>query len=175
MPPSTKTFIAALLFLAGAAAIPASACRIVSKEEAARGRHEALVKMKAEVLALRDEADLVFVGYLSKLTHQDMTVDAASGSPTVMRAHHASFIDPTEIKGKYPTGLALGFTTNQTRVVVGCRGRDIRDSLPGEKDVGHTYLVYAKDGKILRTSRIPEVQLMDGRQEAELLRSRAAN
>lgn len=174
MPSSTKTLAAALLILAGAASIPASACRVLSKEEAARSRQEALVRMKAEVLALRDEADLVFIGYLSTLTHHDITVDAESSSPTIMRAHHATFIDPAEIKGKYPAGMALGFRTNQTRVVVSCQ-RDIRDSLPGEKDVGQTFLVYAKDGRILRANRVPESQLMDGRQEAELLRSGAAD
>lgn len=170
MPASIPTFVAVLLLLAGSAAIPASACRQYSAEEVARGREEALRRMQAEVLALRDEADLVFVGYLQKLTHHDMTVDDGSASPTIMRAHQASFLHPTEIKGKYPTGLALGFRTNQTRVVVNCQ-RDMRDSLPGEKDVGQTFLVYAKEGRILRVSRMPERQLMDGRQEAELLRS----
>lgn len=170
MPPSTKTLIATLLILTGAASIPASACRVLTKEEAARSQLEALARMKTEVLALRDEADLVFVGHLLKLTHHDVTVDAASGSPTILREHQATYTDTAEIKGKYPAGQALAFTTNRSRVVIDCRG-DIRDSLPVEKDVGQTYLVYAKDGKILRTSRIPDIQLMDGKQEAELLRS----
>ncbi|BDT57351.1 hypothetical protein MasN3_08450 [Massilia varians] len=122
-----------MLLLAGSAAIPASACRLYSPEEVGRGREAALRTMQAKVLALRDEADLVFVGYLQKLTYHDMTVDAGSASPTVMRAHQASFLNPTEIKGKYPTGLALGFRTNQTLVVVNCHS-NIQDSLPkGER------------------------------------------
>ena len=160
----------ALVVVAGTLPLPAGACAIVSKEEAARRQLEALAKMKTDLLALKEEADLVFVGRLAKLTWHEETVDSGSGMPQVMRVHQALFDFADEIKGSYPAGQALEFTTNRSRVMIGC-GSDLGQNMPKEKDAGDAHLVYAKAGKILRVNRIPDFQLMNGRQEVDFLRS----
>lgn len=166
-----KTLLAALLLVAGAAAIPASACRVLGPEEAARRQQEAVAETKAQLLALKDEADLVFVGRIAMLTSHEETLPSTSPIPHLVQVYGATFDLVEHIKGKYAAQQVLSFTRDKTRVVVGCGTRDVRDSLPRANGTGDMYLVYARAGKILRANRMPEWELMNGRQEAEFLRA----
>lgn len=165
-----KALLAALLLLAGATAIPASACRVYSPEEAARRQQETVAETKAQLLALREEADLVFVGRIAMLTSHEETLPSSSPIPHLVQVYGASFDLVEDIKGKYAAQQVLSFTRDKTRVVIGC-GSDIRASLPRANGSGDMYLVYARAGKILRANRMPEWELMNGRQEAEFLRA----
>ncbi len=170
MPSPAKTFVAALIVLAGAVAIPASACRVYSPEEAAIKQKEALVRMKAELLALRDESELVFTGRLAMLTSHEETLPSSSPIPHLVQVYQATFDLVDDIKGNYKAQQVLEFRIDKTRIRVGCSS-DIRDTQPRANGTGDMYLVYAKAGKILRANRIPETQMMNGRQETEFLRA----
>ena len=129
-----------------------------------------MAETKAQLLALRDEADLVFVGRIAMLTSQEETLPSSSPIPHLVQVYGASFDLVEDNKGKYAAQQVLSFTRDKTRVVIGCT-RDIRDSLPRANGTGDMYLVYARAGKILRANRMPEWELMNGRQEAEFLRA----
>ncbi|MCC2974220.1 hypothetical protein [Massilia sp. IC2-476] len=155
------------------AAAPALACAVLSPEQVAQKRKEGLETMKKDVRALMDEADQVFIGYLGKLTYRVETREPEARFPNIVHVNQAHFRNVQQIKGAYKDDQPLEFVTSQTRIVVGCGYRDIRDSNPGDHGAGETFLVYAKDGKILRTSLLPHapVGLMDGQQEADFLRT----
>jgi hypothetical protein len=75
--------------------------------------------------------------------------------------------------GCYPTDRTLEFTVNPNEVWVsrGCRPQYWQR--PKGTGAGEMYLVYARDGKILRTNHIPmDRQAMSGYEEAAFVRDR---
>ncbi len=166
-----RPMMLSLLVLSSAA--PAMACAILSPEQVAQKRKEGLETMKKDVRALMDEADQVFIGYLGKLTFYEETREPEAQFPNIVHVHQAHFRNVQQIKGTYKHDQPLEFVTSTTRIVIGCGYKDVRDSNPGEHGAGETYLVYAKDGKILRANRLPRppAGLMDGQQEADFLRA----
>ena len=166
-----RTFACALLSYA---LHPASglACAIVTKEQAARSQQARIEQSKAEAIALRDEADLVFIGKLSQLTLSRETVNQTSGRDVVLHTYEVTFDFVQNIKGEYAKGQVLEFTLNKNLVYVGCGPRPFRSSLPKANGVDEVYLVYARAGTILRTNHIPEdVQPLKGYEEANYLRT----
>ncbi|MGH8854092.1 MAG: hypothetical protein ACREWI_07405 [Telluria sp.] len=90
-----------------------------------------------------------------------------------MHKHQAIFEFVAEIKGSYAKGQVLEFTVNRMRVTIGC-GSIFRDNFPRANGADERYLVYARDGKILRTSHIPwNPQVLDADEEAAHLREGA--
>ena len=161
-----------LAVLCGVALAPALAMASppVSKEQAAEGQRKYLKEAREQMIALRDEADLVFVGRLASLDVRREAREAGAGKiPSVVDVYEAVFAPVDNIKGAYPRGQALTYEISQTRVMVGGRHR-LTESLPKKNGAGDSYLVYAKEGKILRTNRYPDWQPMDARAEAALLR-----
>lgn len=145
------------------------ACAVVAPEKQAEGHAKQLAAYKAEVAAIKEEADLIFVGSLSTLTSAPETVASASGQTRVLQHHQAVFRPFEQIKGDYRDGQALDYTTDKNRVVVGC-GPAFR-TLPKENGAGEVYLVYAREGRILRTNHIPmDTQVLSGDEEAAFLR-----
>ena len=169
--PIKRLFACALL---SSALHPASslACAIVTKEEAARSRQARIEHSRAQAIALRDEADLVFIGKLSQLALSREAVDQTSGRNVVTLTYRATFDFVQNIKGEYAKGQELEFTINKHLVYVGCGPRPFRSSLPKANGVDEVYLVYARAGTILRTNHIPEdVQPMGGYEGAHHLRA----
>lgn len=148
---------------------PAGACAILTPEQAAERHQRAVEEFKAKAAAMKEEADLVFAGYLSKLTFHKEETTSASGQYQVLQKHQAVFDFVTDIKGHYEKGQVLEFTTIKNRITVGC-GPDFMQ-FPKENGVGERYLVYVKDGKILRTNHQPmDTQVLNGYEEANFLR-----
>ncbi len=170
--PATHRALATLALLCALHPATASACAIVSKERAAQLQQERIERSKADALALKEEADLIFIGRLSQLSYERETVTESAGREVVLQKHWASFdLVHDTIKGNYTKGQVLEFTTNKNRVVISCDGTAFRSSLPRENGASETYLVYARDGKILRTNLIPaDVQPLRGYEEAKVLR-----
>lgn len=117
---------------------------------------------------MKEDADVVFVGRLSQLTSRPETVKSASGHDQVLRTYQAVFSADQAIKGQYPKGQVLEYTINKTYISIGCSTPFVQ--FPKETSVGETYLVYAKEGKLLRTNHIPtDAQTMGGREEAAFI------
>lgn len=161
-----KTIVASLLFFSALHSASAQACAIAGPEERARRHQESIDRTKAAALALKEEADLVFVGTLAQLDFHRETVKNEEGREVVLQKHQAVFDRIEPIKGSYAKGQVLEYTVNKNRVWVGC-GSVFRDNVPKENGVTERYLVYARDGKILRTNHIPEQsQVLGGYEEA---------
>lgn len=141
----------ALVLVAGLQPALGSACAIMNKEQAAERQRQIVDETKAEITKLKEQADLIFIGRLSKLAFEKEAVDKDG-----WQHHQAVFTVDRPIKGHYPEGQALQFATSRNRVwvSVGCRPQFWQ--LPTEKGEGEAYLVYAKEGRILRTNHIPD-------------------
>ncbi len=146
-----RRILPALVLLAGLLPALGSACAIMNKEQAAERHRQIVDETKAEITRLKEQADLIFIGRLSKLTFEKEAVDKDG-----WQHHQAVFKVDRPIKGQYPEGQALQFATTRNRVwvSVGCRPQFWQ--LPTEKGEGEAYLVYAKEGTILRTNHIPD-------------------
>jgi hypothetical protein len=145
-----------------------SACAILPKEQAEERHQKIVEEAKTATIALKEQADLIFVGSLTRLTVEQETVDGQ-----VLQHHQAFFDAYEEIKGQYPKGRALEYTTNKNRVWVSVGCRPEYWQLPKENGTREIYLVYAKDGKVLRTNHIPtDTQALSGREEAAFVRER---
>jgi hypothetical protein len=162
-----------LALLCVALPVTGNACAILSKEAAAEGHKRLVEETKKAALALMNESDMVFVGRMKHLTFYQETLDTPSGPPQLMQVHQAMFDSVDNIKGYYGEGTMLGYTIQKNRVTIACTP-DFHQSLPKENGAGELYLVYVRDGKILRTNHIPqESQVLKGAEEAALLRAAA--
>jgi hypothetical protein len=158
-----QRIVPALVVLACLQSGLAGACAILTKEQAAEVGRKNIEEAKAETLKLRDQADLIFTGRLSRLTFEQETVDKRR-----LQHHQAVFDVHQEIKGHYPQGQALQFTTYKDRIWVGCKSEFWQ--VPKENGEGELYLVYALDGKILRTNHIPpDEQTLSAREEIRFI------
>jgi len=146
-----RRLLSALLLLAGLQPALGSACAIMNKEQAAERHRQIVDEAKAEIVKLKEQADLIFIGRLSKLSFEHDAVDKDG-----WQHHQAVFTVDRPIKGHYPEGQALQFATTRNRVWVSIACRPQFWQLPNEKGEGESYLVYAKEGKILRTNHIPQ-------------------
>ncbi|MET0983251.1 MAG: hypothetical protein ABWY02_14200 [Telluria sp.] len=172
MKSSIQRVVACVLLASALHPVSGLACAIVTKEEAARSQQAWIEQSKAEAIALRDEADLVFIGKLSQLVPSRETIDQASGKNVVLHTYQAKFDFVDNIKGEYTKGQMLEFSVNKNLIYVGCGPRPFRSSLPKANGVDEVYLVYARAGTILRTNHIPEyVQALSGYEEASHLRA----
>jgi hypothetical protein len=168
---SAKTTLASVLFLCTLLPASVQACAILSKEEAARRQQARIEQTKAEAQALHAEADLVFIGHISRMTISKETVKDDLGREVLWQTHQLEFNVFDTIKGQYAKGQVLEFKVNKGRIEFGCGPIAFRSSLPRENGTGENYLVYARDGKILRTNHIPfDVQPLTGYEEASFLR-----
>jgi hypothetical protein len=162
----------ALLVLACMHPCVGTACAILPKDKDAERSRQIVDEVKAATLKLKEDADLIFIGYLKKLDVEDVTVDTPNGQ-RVMRHSVALFDAVDEIKGHQPNERTLEFTVDKNVVwmPVGCRPQYWQ--LPKENGAGEMYLVYARDGKVLRTNHIPmDRQAMSGFEEAAFVRGR---
>lgn len=166
----TRRILASLALACAAHPGAGLACAIVAPEDQPRLRLERIERTKAQAAALRDEADLVFIGKMTQLSFQRETVKNEEGREIVLQKHLASFDFVDNIKGSYAKGQTLEYTVNKNRVTISCEAI-FRDNLPGENGAGERYLVYARNGQILRTSHIPwHPQVLGAYQEAAHLR-----
>ena len=149
-----------------------TACAVLPKDQAAERSRQIVAEAKAATLKLKDDADLIFIGYLKTLDVEKETVDTPHGKQAVL--HYVALFDSLdEIKGHYSTDRTLEFTVNPNEVWVplGCRPQYWQ--LPKGNGAGEMYLVYARDGKVLRTNHIPmDRQAMSGYEEAAFVRER---
>jgi hypothetical protein len=161
-----------LVLLACMHPIPGTACAVLPNDKDAERTRQIVEEAKAATSRLKDEADLIFIGYLKTLDVEQKTVDTPNG-PQVMQFHRALFDPMDDIKGHYPKGQALEFTVNKNEVWVSLGCRPQYWQLPKENGAGEVYLVYARDGKVLRTNHIPmDRQAMSGYEEAAFVRGR---
>lgn len=155
----------ALVLLAGLHPALGSACPNMTKEQGEALHRKIVDETKAEITKLKEQADLIFIGRLSKLSFEKEAVDKDG-----WQHHQAVFKVDRPIKGQYPEGQALQFATSRNRlwVPVGCRPQFWQ--LPTEKGEGESYLVYAKEGTIIRTNHIPDrPQAMGAYEEAAFI------
>jgi hypothetical protein len=168
MKSTPKRIFPAIILLLGLHPILGSACAILPRDKDEERSRQIVEEAKTATAALKEQADLIFVGSLMKLTFEQETVDGQ-----VLQHHQAFFDAYEEIKGRYPKGQALAFTTNKNRVWVSVGCRPEYWQLPKENGTREIYLVYAKEGKVLRTNHIPtDTQAMSGREEAAFVRGR---
>jgi len=164
MPTAAQRVLPLLVLLAGLQPVVGNACQNMNKEQAAKRHRQIVDETKAEIMKLKGQADLIFIGRLSKLSfEQEADKDG-------WQHHRAVFTVNRPIKGQYPEGQALQFATSKNRVwiSVGCRPQFWQ--LPTAKGEGEVYLVYAKDGTILRTNHIPDrPQALGGYEEAAFI------
>lgn len=172
MKTSARPLLALSVCSALLAPLAAGACAIATPEQQAEYRRKAVIAAKKDVIALRDRSDLVFMGRLKRLDFHEETRDMGPGKiAQVLRVHEAVFDGVGNIKGEYAPGQVLSFTTIRNRVTIGC-GTVFMDSLPEENGAGERYLVYARDGVILRTNHVPHnPQVLTAYEEAQLMRS----
>jgi hypothetical protein len=163
-----RALTASLLLLA--TCHQAQACAILGPEERLRRHQENVARTKEAALALKEEADLVFIGTLSQLSFTKETARNEEGREVVLQKHKAVFDHVEPIKGSYDKGQVLEYTVNKNRIYIGC-GYLFRDNVPRENGATERYLVYARDGKILRTNHIPwQPQVLSGLEEALVVR-----
>jgi hypothetical protein len=169
---TTRNILPSLLLLACMHPIPGTACAILTKDKAEERSRQIKDEARAATLKLKEDADLIFIGYLKKLDSEPETVDAPNGRQDVQH-YHALFESWDDIKGHYPKGQALEYTVNKNVIWVSLGCRPQYWQLPKENGAGEVYLVYARDGKVLRTNHIPmDRQAMNGYEEAEFVRGR---
>ena len=160
-----RRILPALVLLAGLQPALGSACAIMNKEQAVERHRQIVDETKLEITKLKEQADLIFIGRLSKLTFEKEAVDKDG-----WQHHQAVFTVDRPIKGHYPEGQALQFATSKNRVWVSVACRPQFWQLPTEKGEGEVYLVYAKEGTILRTNHIPDrPQVLGGYEEAAFI------
>jgi hypothetical protein len=165
MIPSRQLF-RSLIFLSCLLPAAAMACAILPPDLDRERNRKIVEEFKDLTGKLKQDADLIFIGRLTRL---DFQYETDEKSPRLL--YLAEFAVGDEIKGLYPAGQALEFTRYKYRVFlpVGCR-RDYWQ-LPKENGVGESYLVYARDGKILRTNHIDmDEQSMPAYDEAAFVR-----
>lgn len=161
---AASSIVGGLLFFS--AVHTALACAIVRAEDRLRLQQERIERTKAAALALKEEADLVFVGTLAQLTSEPDTIKDGKGRELVMQKYQTVFDKVDPIKGSYAKGQVLAYSINKNLVTIRCDS-PFRDNFPRENGVTERYLVYARDGKILRTNHIPqEPQVLGGQEEA---------
>jgi len=162
----------ALVLMACTHPVPGTACAILPADEDAARTREIVAEAKAQTLKQKDEADLVFVGFLKKLDVEREN-GATQNGQWDLQHYHALFEANEEIKGQYPTGQALEYTVDMRKVSVPGNCRPPYWQFPKENGVGEMYLVYARDGKVLRTNHIQlDRQALSGIEEASLVRGR---
>jgi hypothetical protein len=163
---AARRLLPSFVLLSSLVPAPGSACAILTKEKDAERHQQIVDEARTATLALQEKADLIFIGRLSKLSVEQETVDRQT-----LQHHRALFEVDEEIKGHYPTGQALAYTVNKDRVWVSAACRPQYWQFPKENGTGESYLVYARDGEILRTNHIPtDAQALSGREEAALVR-----
>lgn len=169
MTPVGKHGVSLFFFFCAMQPVPGHACAILTEaQEAERSKH-IVAEFKTAALALQEQADLVFVGRLAKLDVESETARLANGGQQLLQKHQAVFERVDAIKGQYAEGQVLEFTTNNNRVSISCNPPFW--VFPKENGTGERYLVYARDGKILRTNHIPaETQAMSAYAEVAVLR-----
>ena len=150
----------------------ATACAVLPKDKDAERSRQIVDEAKAATLRLKDDADQIFIGYLKTLDVEKETVDTPNGKQAVL--HYVALFDSVdEIKGHYPKERTLEFTVNPNAVWVSLGCRPQYWQLPKGNGAGEMYLVYARDGKVLRTNHIPmDRQAMSGYEEAAFVRER---
>jgi len=145
------------------------ACAILTEEQAAARGRQHVEDFKSAALALKEQADLVFIGRLATLAFESETAVLPNGGRQLLQKHQAVFERVDDIKGQYVAGTVLEFTTNKNRVSISCNPPFW--VFPKENGAGERYLVYARDGKILRTNHIPaETQAMGAYAEETVIR-----
>jgi len=145
------------------------ACAIVPPERQAEVHAQDVEACKARVAAIKEEADLIFVGYLARLTFSRQPAISASGQESAVQTYRAEFRASEQVKGEYQESRVLEYTIDKNRVVVGC-GPEFRQ-LPKENGAGERYLMYARDGKIIRTNPIPTApQILTACEETAFIR-----
>lgn len=167
-----RSILLSLACLTGLAPATGAACAIVPQEEAAQRQQRAAAEAKKSALALMVEADLVFIGRMAQLTFYQETLDMPARAPQVLQVHQARFDQVDNIKGHYPDGQMVGYTVDKSRVTVGCGAPEFRQSLPKENGSGERYLIYVRDGTILRANPLAgDAQALTGAEEAAILRA----
>lgn len=161
-----------LFMLACAHPSLATACAVLPKDQAAERSRQIVDEAKAATLKLKENADQIFIGYLKTLDVEKATIDTPNGKQAVL--HYVALFDAVdEIKGHYPNERTLEFTVNPNEVWVSLGCRPQYWQLPKGNGAGEMYLVYARDGKVLRTNHIPmDPQAMSGYEEAAFVRDR---
>jgi hypothetical protein len=144
----------------------AMACAILPPDlDRERGR-KIVEEFKDLTSKLKQDADLIFIGRITRLDYQHETDEKSPG-----QLYLTEFAVGEEIKGHYPAGQALELTMHKNHVVIGVGCRLPYWQLPKENGIGESYLVYAKDGKILRTNHIVmDEQSMSAYDEVAFLR-----
>ena len=166
-----RALLPVLLCSLGMVAQPSMACRVLTKKEAEAGREERIEAFKAGVRSLHKEAEFVFVGRMSKLTFHEEGDGTGVGSGEFRRVYQAAFDGIDSIKGTYVQAQPLTFTINAGRVVIDCDRPPFSEALPSMYGTAEWYLVYGRDGKILRANQLSgELHTLNGRNEADLVR-----
>jgi hypothetical protein len=165
MIPSRQLF-RSLIFLSSLLPAAAMACAILPPDLDRERNRKIVEEFKDLTGKLKQDADLIFIGRITRLDYQHETDDKWPG-----QLYLAEFAVGEEIKGHYPAGQALEFTMHKNHVVIGLGCRFPYWQLPKENGVGESYLVYARDGNILRTNHIDmDEQSMPAYDEAAFVR-----
>ncbi len=162
---------AAFFCIAGMVSFPVTACQVLTKEQAEEARKTALDEVKTAIRSLQSEADQVFIGQLAELTSHQEDGRASAAGASRLQQFQARFQSVQNIKGQYTAGHRLGYAVDRGTIVVGCTV-PFRQVRLREGQVDESYLVYAREGRILRATPVPlPYEVIDGRQEAALVRS----
>lgn len=166
-----RVLLPSLLYTLSMVAQPSMACRVLTKEEVEAGREERIEAFKAGARSLHKEAEFVFVGRMSKLTFQEEGDGTGTGKSDLRSVYLAVFDSIDNIKGAYGQNKSLTFTING-RIVINCDRPPFSEALPSVYGTGEWYLVYGRDGKILRANQLSgKLQTLNGRDEADFVRS----
>lgn len=151
-----KILLIAMLVNSTLVSSSALACRIRSSADDAHEIKARVVQQaRTDALALKDEADMVFVGRLAQLTFHIEQRSNDRGEERVVQVHQARFDLIDNIKGSYQEGRELLYTIDKGRVSIGCTTSIKDQSVPFENGAGNRYLVYVKKGIVLRTNQLP--------------------
>ena len=169
MTPFARLGLGLLSFCCVIHAVQSQACAILTEEQQAERGRQIVADFKTAALALKEQADLVFIGRLATLAFESETAVLPNGGRRLLQKHQAVFERVDDIKGHYAAGQVLEFTTDKNRVTISCNPPFW--VFPKENGAGERYLVYARDGKILRTNHIPaDTQALGGYAEEAVIR-----
>lgn len=166
-----KHLLVPLVLLGSVYSTPSVACAALSEEGYANRRQQATEGFKELVVKVAEKADLIFVGHLSDFTFNDATITSPDKLPQIMRTHQTVFEGADALKGQYVKGQVLEYTINTSivRISFGCFAEFWQ--FPEGNGAGERYLVYAQNGKILRTNRMQSrQQVLGGQEEAAYVR-----
>jgi len=149
---------------------PVFACQVLSGEAGLLQQGRLAAEARKAVVALKNDADQVFIGRLNKLAAHQGSRALPAGTEQRVETYQVMFDSIENVKGNYVDSQVLIFSTVKNLIELHCLHTFQTPSFPKENGIGYRYIVYAKAGIVVRAHQIPsQHQPISAYEEAEIL------